>query len=187
MEKDWIDYVIAIGSIATPVLVLFLTAVGWKARSSIERKIDLENKLRDDRIDIYNKILEPFVIILMSDTAWESDKKNKNKDKTDVAISKMLTLEYRRFGFKLSLMAPDSLVIAYNNMMQYLYNAEDTGASKSNTFLTDMLNLLGTFLLEIRKSMGNETTKLDYWDMCEWWMSDARKLKNGTYVEETND
>jgi len=51
-EKDWVDYLVAIGSIATPILVLVLTAVGWKARSSIERKIELENKLRDERIEI---------------------------------------------------------------------------------------------------------------------------------------
>jgi hypothetical protein len=90
----------------------------------------------------------------------------------------MLTLEYRRLGFKLALMAPDPVVKAYNNLMQYLYNMEDTQAHKSASFLTDMLKLLGNFLVEIRRSMGNEATKLNHWDMCEWWMSDARKLKN---------
>ena len=178
-EKHWIDYVVAIGSVATPILVLVLTAIGWRARSSIERRIELENKLRDDRIEIYNQILEPFVILLMSDAAWESDKRNKNKNKNDFATNKMLTLEYRRLGFKLSLMAPDPVVKSYNNLMQYLYNMEETRAHEKESFLTDMLKLLGTFLVEIRKSMGNEATKLDYWDMCEWWMSDARKLKNG--------
>ena len=57
VEKTWLDYVIAIGSISTPILVLFLTAVGWKVRTSLERKIALENKLHDDRIKIYNQIL----------------------------------------------------------------------------------------------------------------------------------
>ncbi|MBT41593.1 MAG: hypothetical protein CMF12_03615 [Idiomarina sp.] len=179
-EKHWIDYMVAIGSIATPILVLVLTAVGWKARSSVERRIELENKLRDDRIEIYNQILEPFVILLMSDAAWKSDKRNKNKDKNEIATNKMLTLEYRRLGFKLSLMAPDPVVKAYNDLMQYLYSMEETQADKKKSFLTDMLKLLGTFLVEIRKSMGNEATKLDHWDMCEWWMSDARKLKSVT-------
>ncbi|NOY73950.1 MAG: hypothetical protein GXP14_16540 [Gammaproteobacteria bacterium] len=177
-EKNWIDYAVAIGSIATPILVIILTAVGWKFRMSLERKNELDNKLRDDRIDTYNKILEPFIIMLMSDAAWESDKKNKGKDRNDFATNKMLSLEYRRLGFKLALMAPDSLVKSYNDLMTYLYNIEETGADKKDTFLHDMLKLLGTFLIEIRKSMGNETTKLDYWDMCEWWMSDTRKLKN---------
>jgi len=81
-EKHWIEYVSAVGSIATPILVMVLTAVGWKYRKSFERKIELEEKLRKDRIEIYNSILEPFIILLMTDAAWGSDKKNKNKDKT---------------------------------------------------------------------------------------------------------
>jgi len=116
----------------------------------------------------------------MSETAWISDKRNKGKDKNEIATNQMLTLEYRRLGFKLSLMAPDSLVKTYNNLLQYLYNMEESQSHKSENFIKDMLKLLGTFLVEIRKSMGNEMTKLDYLDMCEWWMSDARKLKNNT-------
>lgn len=180
-EKHWLDFVTAIGSVATPVIVLIISSIGWKAKNRIERRIDLENKLRDDRIEIYNKILEPFIILLMSDAAWASDMKNKGKDKGAVATSTMLTLEYRRHGFKLALMADDSVVKAYNNLMQYLYNMEEAQKTGEIDFLKDMMKLLGNFLIEIRKSMGNEATKLDFWDMCEWWMSDTRKVKNGTY------
>lgn len=182
MDKNhWLDVITAIGSIATPVIVLIISTIGWKIKNSIERKIDLENKLRGDRIEIYNKILEPFIILLMSDAAWESDKKNKGKDKGVIATNTMLTLEYRRHGFKLALMANDSVVKAYNNLMQYLYNMEGEKGSDEIDFLKDMMELLGNFLIEIRKSMGNETTELDFWDMCEWWMSDTRKVKCGTY------
>ena len=177
-EKHWLDVVIAIGSIATPVLVLVLTALGWKARTSIERRIELENQLRDDRIEIYNQILEPFIILLMSEAAWVSDKRNKNKDKNDLATSKMLSLDYRRLGFKLSLMAPDDLVRSYNDLMQYFYNMGENQSNHTNHSKVEMFTLLGNFLVQIRKSMGNEATKLNHWDMCEWWMSDARKLKN---------
>ena len=180
VEKHWLDFVTAIGSIATPIIVLIISTIGWKAKNNIERKIDLENKLRGDRIEIYNKILEPFIILLMSDIAWKSDKNNKGKDKTATGTSTMLTLEYRRHGFKLALMANDSVVKAYNNLMQYIYNMKEHESSETE-FLKDMMELLGKFLIEIRKSMGNETTELDFWDMCEWWMSDTRKVKNGTY------
>jgi hypothetical protein len=180
VEKHWLDFVTAIGSIATPIIVLIISTIGWKAKNNIERKIDLENKLRDDRIEVYNKILEPFIILLMSDAAWKSDKSTKGKDKNAIVISTMLTLEYRRHGFKLALMANDSVVKAYNNLMQYIYNRNEQESGEID-FLKDMMKLLGTFLIEIRKSMGNETTKLDFWDMCEWWMSDTRKIKNGTY------
>ena len=176
-QSQVLDVLAAIGNLATPLLVILLTAVGWKIRTSIERRTDLENKLRDDRIEIYNKILEPFIILLMSDTAWKLEDKKLNRDKHEVATSMMLTLEYRRYGHRLSPMAPDSLVKSYNNLMQYVYDADARSEQAEGAFLMDMLRLLGTFLLEIRKSMGNEATKLDYWDMCEFWMSDARKLR----------
>ena len=62
--KTWLDYVTAIGSMATPILVLLLTAVGWKIRTKLQRRLDLEDKLRSDRIEIYNEILEPFILLL---------------------------------------------------------------------------------------------------------------------------
>lgn len=93
----------------------------------------------------------------------------------------MLTLDYRKLGFKLSLMGSDQVVKSYNNLMQYFYNMEVNKSTESENFLKKMLELLGTFLLEIRKNMGNESTSLDHWDMCEWWMSDTRKIKNGSY------
>lgn len=173
-ENTWLDYVAALGSIATPTIVLALTAIGWKFKSTFQRRIELEDKLREDRIDTYNKILEPFIILLMTDEAWQSDKKNKNKNKQEIAISTMLSLEYRRLGFKLALMAPDSLVKSFNNLMHYFYNLEGKQGDK---FIIETMTLLGSFLIEIRRSMGNEATKLDHWDMCDWWMTDARKYK----------
>lgn len=37
--------------------------------------------------------------------------------------------------------------------------------------------LMGTLFLEIRKSMGNDSTQLDRWEMIEWFLSDAAKMK----------
>ena len=177
-EIHWIEYLSASGAIATPILVIVLSAIGWRLRKSVERRTELEDKLRDDRIEIYNKILEPFVILLMSEVAWETDKKNKGKDKNVYATNQMLSLEYRRLGFRMSLMGSDSVVKSYNNLMQYFYNMQEPNAEPTEKKLKEMLVLIGRFLLEIRKSMGNEATKLETWDMLEWWMSDSRKLKN---------
>ncbi|EGQ8523129.1 TPA: hypothetical protein NGU14_004426 [Vibrio parahaemolyticus] len=181
-EKHWIDYVVAVGSVATPIFVLFLTAVGWKFRQSIERKATLEEKLRDDRIEIYNQILEPFIILLMSNHAWLSDKKNKGKDKDQIAVSQMLSLDYRKTSFKLSLIGSDEVVCSFNNLMQHFYSRGDNTDTPSTEELKKMMSLLGSFLLEIRKSMGNETTNLDNWGMLEWFMTDARKMRDGTYA-----
>jgi len=176
-EKAWLDYISAIGSVATPVLVLLLTAVGWKYRQSMERKLKLEEKLRDDRIDIYNQVLEPFIILLMTDAAWQSDKRNKDKDKNDIAIAKMLSLDYRKVSFKLSLIGSDSVLVSFNNLMQHFYNQKNDGQNLSSEQIKKMMYLLGSFLLEIRKSMGNETTKVDNWGMLEWFITDARSMR----------
>ena len=174
-EKSWLDYLVAIGTISTPILVLVVGAVVWKYRQSIEQKIKLEEQLRDDRIEIYNQILEPFIVLLMSDIAWTSDPKNKGKDKFKVATTKMLSLDYRKTSFRLSLIGSDSVVSAYNELLQYFYNKSNS--SSSNSDITDMISLLGSFLLEIRKSMGNESTKIDNWGMLEWFLSDVRGLR----------
>ncbi len=176
-ETNWIQYLSAIGSVATPVLVLILTGVGWKYRQSMERKIKIEEKLRDDRIDIYNKILEPFIILLMTEAAWNSDKKNRGKNKNDIGGALVLSLDYRKVSFKLSLIGSDSVVLAFNELFQYFYNQADAGATADEEKTRQMLILLGNFLLEIRKSMGNETTKIDSWGMLEWFITDARKYR----------
>ncbi len=175
-KGSWLEYLSAIGSVATPILVLTLTGVGWKYRQSMERKIKIEEKLRDDRIEIYNKILEPFILILMSDAAWESDKKNKAKDKNAIATSQILSLDYRQTSFKLALIGSDSVVISFNNLFQHFYLQEGTTKEDADTIV--LLELLGNFLLEIRRSMGNETTSIDNWGMIEWFITDAREYRN---------
>ena len=176
-EKHWLDYLTAFGAIATPLLVLVLTGAGWKFRKSIDRRLALEDKLREDRINTYNIILEPFTILLMTQAAWEHEKQNKNKSKDDIAVGKLLSLDYRKAAFKLSLIANDDVVLTYNELMQFFYSQGDQPVT-SDEKLKTMLGLLGKFLLEIRKSMGNEATKLDYWQMLEWFMTDVRKIRN---------
>ncbi|MCF7989934.1 MAG: hypothetical protein K9M02_05780 [Thiohalocapsa sp.] len=158
MEKHWIDYVTAIGSVATPMLVLALTAVGWRYRQAIERQSKLDEKLREDRIATYNEILEPFVLILMSEKSWNSDPKNKSINKVDIAKKKVHSVSYRQASLKLALVSEDAVVMAFNDLMQYFYGARSTEGEQNE--LIKGMGLLGSFLLEIRRSMGNEATKL---------------------------
>lgn len=111
----------------------------------------------------------------MTDVAWNSDKLNKNIDRIGLATTKMLSLEYRELSFKLILMAPDSLLRSYNNLMQHFFNSGETTDTDAPR---RMIELLGKLLIEIRKSMGNESTNLDHWEMCEFWMTDVKTFKN---------
>jgi len=155
--------------------VLGLTAIGWRLRKRIERQIALEDKLREDRIGTYNAILKPFIMLLTSDAAWQSDPKHRGKDKNEMAMRELLSLDYREQGFRLSLVGSDAVVRSYNNLMQYFYSrGEQTSTSEAEVIV--MMALLGNFLLEIRRSMGNENTTITHWEMLEWFLKDARKF-----------
>ena len=177
-DLTWLDYMSAIGSVATPILVLGLAGIGWRLRSRLERQFALEDKLREDRIGTYNQILEPFIILLTSDAAWKSDPKHKNLDKNQTAVRKMLSVDYRAQGFRLSLVGSDAVVKAYNDLMQYFFQRDEESTPAGETEIREMMSLLGQFLLEIRRSMGNEGTQLKGWDMLEWFISDARRLRS---------
>jgi hypothetical protein len=171
--KSWLDYLTAFGAAATPLLVLLLTGIGWKFRKTVDRRLELEDKLREDRIKTYNLILEPFNLFLMGKEAWENDKQNKNKDKDAYAAGKLLSLDYRNAAQKLTLIANDDVVLAYNDLMQFFYSQAGQPSLTSDR-LKIILELHGKFLLEIRKSMGNEATKLNHWQMLEWFINDIR-------------
>ena len=59
--------------------------------------------------------------------------------------------------------------------MQFSYKINDNNTKERTR---EMMSLLGSFLLEIRKSMGNEATKLDRWQMLEWLLKDINEIKN---------
>lgn len=190
MEKHWIDYATAIGSMLTPILVLLLTGVGWHIKAKLERNRDeesatqarireLEDKLRADRIETYNQLLEPFFVLFTTDAIFASDPKFKGVSKDQLSIGRMLTVEYRTVGFKLSLLADDEVVRAYNNLMQFFYKPEHEGFTSDELLVktSRWIKLLSELLLAIRKSMGNQHTSLNNWEMIEWFMTDADKLR----------
>jgi hypothetical protein len=190
-----LEIISVISSLATPILLLLLSGIGWFIGNRIERRTnqdklryeeererqkywrDLEQKLREDRISVYNAMLEPFIIIFTKDEAFANDKLYKNRSKTEVSNGMILSLDYKRNGFKLALMGSDNVVRAFNELMQYIYaQPKITDETKAEHTLK-LMNILGTLLLEIRRSVGNETTKLDNLEMLEWMINDIRQLR----------
>ena len=119
-EVTLFEIIKTVGSIATPIILLILSAVGWKLRKKIEREIEIENKLRNDRVEIYKSILEPFIIILTPEVS--TNNKGKQKSKEEKALEIMQSLDYRKKAFQLVLMGNDDVLNSYNNLMQYFYN-----------------------------------------------------------------
>ena len=169
----FLDTIGSIAQIVTPIILLSLGGLGWYIRQSVERKAKVEEALRGDRLEVYNKILEPFFILLMTDAAWAQDPKTKGKDKTAFATAKMLSWEYRKAGLQLSLIGSDGVVKAYNDLMQFAFAVADTEPQDLDP-ARNILSFFGNLLLEIRKSAGNESTQIGNMGMVEWFVKDAR-------------
>jgi hypothetical protein len=187
VENSLLETISAIATLVTPFLLLALGGIGFLIKGKIQasqakmesrdiRIRELEDKLREDRIKTYNAILEPFFLLFTSDAAFAKDPKFKNKNKYELATAKLLSVEYREVAFKLSLVANDSVVRAYNKLMQYSYHSEEA-PTPIDEKVGDWIALIGDFLLEIRKSMGNESSTLDRWEMVEWFMTETPNLK----------
>ena len=199
IEKSSLEVFTVFATIANPLLILLLGGVGWWVKRRIEtaqklqsdriakqeaqaaRLYELEDKLREDRISTYNALLEPFFLLFTTEEAFATDKKFRGKNKNDLAVQQMLSVEYRQVGFKLSLVASDEVVRAYNRLMQFFYRMESESIPIEHKTVC-WLALIGELLLEIRRSMGNESSALDRWEMIEWFMKDAPEFKQ-EYVQ----
>lgn len=174
---NWLELIrvsaLLLSSVAIPMVIFILGNRYTKIRQ-------LEEKLRNDRIEIYNKILEPFLLIFSTEAIIKgSSKYKRDQEKTGVqlAAEKMLNLDYQDYAFKLNLIGSDKVVKAYNNLMQAYYNLP-----KNDENGQELIKYMSVLLLEVRKSLGNESTKLHAIEMLEWKISDLRKQKiNGKY------
>lgn len=194
IDKEILDTVTAIATVVTPLLLAILGGFGWWIKRRIEasqahqesqlarqesesaRLRELEDKLREDRISTYNALLEPFFLFFTTEAAFATDKKYNGQNKDELAVQRMLSVEYRQVGFKLSLVADDEVVRAYNRLMQFFYHTESDAAPMEEKMVR-WIALMGDLLLQIRKSMGNQSSSLDRWEMIEWFMSDAPTFK----------
>ena len=179
---------VQLSNIATPFVLI---AVGWYIKNRIEasqraaedrrkREQRIEEEIRSDRLQIYNDVLEPFVVLLWNEDAVPNKTRQQRKSRHELAIEKLLSLEYRQSAFKLPLFANDDVVRAYNSLMQLFYSMDGSSASTTSDDLSETtvqaIAALGHLLLEIRKSVGNEATSLSNLEMLEWMIKDIRRL-----------
>jgi len=188
--ENWLEImrlvILLLSGAAIPIVIF---VVGNK----LSRIQQLEEKLRNDRIEIYNKILEPFFLIFSTEAVIEGSmrsKKNKKKTGVELAAEKLLTLEYQEYAFRLSLIGSDDVVRAFNNLMQAYYNLgnkEENLDNENNNKGLRLINLMALLLLEVRKSLGNEKTDLHPLEMLEWKINDLRNFKRkGKYPRIRN-
>jgi hypothetical protein len=155
---DWLQ-------ILGPTLLMVLGGIiTWFIKSRIEELRAIEEKLREERRNIYAQILDPYIRLF-------ADIKGKGPDE---ALKRITSYDYRKTAFDLNLFGPDEVIRAFNNLMKHTYEAEATG----NQDPEEMMRLWGKLLLEIRKSLGNKKTKLNEFDMLRAMIKDMSKIEH---------
>lgn len=181
-----------IGTIATPILLIGISGIGWYFKSRMEeswkteaelrrRAEKLEEAIRDDRLQVYNEILKPFIVLFTKEEALSANKALRGKTKEQYALEIMQSLEYRQAAFKLSLFADDDVVMAYNNLMQFSYKMGGKSVlmedNEPEAIGRRLLEAFGDLLLAIRRSVGNEASSLSNLDMMTWLVTDIDRLR----------
>ena len=157
---DWIQIVAPTG------LFILGGIITWIVRSKIEESRAIRVKLNEERRKTYSEILAPYIRMF-------ADFKGKGLAQ---AINEIKSYDYRKTSFDLALFGSDSMVRAYNALLQYGYKGE---ANENVEQRGEMyLRLWGKLLLEIRKDVGNKDTKLDEFDMLRWLIRDIDKLEH---------
>ena len=174
---NWTDFLSSLGILLTPIVV---AAIGWMLSQKWKRdeqKWKKDERLHPDRLKVYDKCLEPLVLAFVSKEAWlvggAKKKYPKAKDGVSAALSVVHSIEYRQNANMLMLIGTDEVVTSYNNLMQHFYSSNDRDYASG----MKGIEMLGTLILEIRKSVAEDATRLDNWDMLEWFITDARQMR----------
>ncbi|MXX60270.1 MAG: hypothetical protein F4Z42_01545 [Holophagales bacterium] len=166
-EPNWTDAVSSIGIWATPIVVAFF---GWllnRKWNRDEQKRKKDEQLHPDRLEVYNKCMEPFVLALMAgnDRQAQGRKTRRKIDHVDQAVKTVLSVEYRKNACMLMLIGSDTVVRSFNEMFQSFCSMEAENTDVDARSSLDSIEKLGTLILEIRKSVGDESTELESLDM----------------------
>lgn len=125
-----LENIAALATIATPFIVLLFSGLGWvfakrfeknweSERRLRERANQLEEKLRENRVSIYQKALEPFILSLTKDQGLPKTREFKNKSASEAATEEILSLDYKQNAFQLLLIGSDDVVKVFGNLMQF--------------------------------------------------------------------
>lgn len=152
----------------TPIITALVGgAFSWFVRAKLSEYQKLKEELREKRSGVYANMLEPYIKIF---SGLNAD----NKDSLQEAMAQVTSYEYRETAFRFTLLGSDSVVRAYNNLMQHIYNLESSeDPSQEESMKT--IHLLGKLLLEIRRSLGNRGTTLSKTEMLKWLIKDIKE------------
>ena len=143
-----------INLLITPLVAAAVGFAVWYFQSRIEALRRAQEHLHDDRRKVYGDVLDPFIRVFAG---------IKNPKETQKALQQMLSLDYKRTAFQFNMIGADEVVRSFNAMMQYMFRFDADAEEKPDP--RELMQLWGSFLLEIRKNVGNPNSKLTATDM----------------------
>ena len=138
---------------------------------------NIEAQLHEDRIDAYNIILEPFILIFSGDENFKNtpqyekykDMEDLDKQETQYTFATKLvrSVDYYRANQKLRIFGSDIIVKKLNRLLgSFPKITKNPSIEKQDT--DEILCLFCEFVQEIRRSVGNEDTKLLPDEIINW-------------------
>ena len=96
-ELTLFDQIVRIGQVVTPLMLIVLSTVGsamfWYIKNRIEKAQRAEEAIRDDRLETYYAILEPFIILFMVDDEVSKEPGAPKKPKNELFFEIVTSLE----------------------------------------------------------------------------------------------
>ena len=162
-KSQMTEYLPLIVGLGAPISAVIGGLITWFLKSRKEELQATEERALERRIETYNQILHP-IIVLFSSGASQKEKDNATKQIT--------TVEYRKAAFNLITFGSDEMVNSYNNMMQSFYKNE----AETSPELT--MKKFAAVILSIRKDVYNKNTELREWGMLKFMIMDIEKFAN---------
>ena len=157
IDPTFLQYVYA------PALLGIGGFVAWLIKSKTEELRSAQAKLHEDRLKIYEDIIEPYFSILGSSNPHGHAK----------ALKTITSEAYRKTTVRIALFGSDRVVKAWNTLMQHHYTAKEGDANSGFVGI----GLFADLLLEIRKDLGNKNSSLGRLDMLRGIVKDIEDHK----------
>jgi hypothetical protein len=135
--------------ILAPILAAVIGFLVWFLQNRISKIQEEQDKLFDQRREIYAEILEPFIRIHVGAS---------DPEELARASAQLKSIEFKRNAFRFSLIAEDEVVRSFNDMIGYIASFGNQSKRKPDGAV--IVEKWGAFLLVLRKSFGNKATEL---------------------------
>ncbi|WP_422858558.1 hypothetical protein ACOKFD_14485 [Flagellimonas sp. S174] len=166
-------------AVLSPILLTLGGIISWAIKSKKEEYLTVQEKSREQKITIYETLLEPFIILF----TWTLSEKEKQQ-----ATKKILSIEYKKAAFSLTSFGSDEVLGSFNRMMQAFFQSEQEEIKpNAESYAIVMLTFLADFMLEIRKDIYDKSTSAKRSDMLKFMITDIETFKNQINVLDTND